>query len=243
MRHRCRLLLALLVGLCLASGQAQAQSDALTTIAAALNHFWATTFAEQRWAYQPPAAVLLVEDGQHMHCGAQAVAAHTGPFYCVATRTIVIERAFLQPALDAFGPMVVITAVAHEWGHHLQVLQGITAATHSRRERELQADCFAGAFLGAEYQRQRLQADDLRQARRFLYSIGARHSDAATDMSAHGTPGQRVAAFDRGVRDGVNGCRRSAHPAVRSGERSVMTLEARGARPRSAGLHRRYPAR
>ncbi len=197
-----------------------------------IDRFWAQAFATRGWTYASPAGVTHHNGDQRIACGPTLVDSATGPFYCVATRTIHIDLRFLQPATDAYGPTTILTATAHEWGHHVQILRGITAATNTRRERELQADCYAGAFVAADIRQGRLAKSEADQARRFLRSIGARHPGADRDDSAHGTPEQRVAAFDRGFNGGVDACALPSRttqnaPASKSAIEAASPLRAR----------------
>ncbi|WP_369828340.1 neutral zinc metallopeptidase [Cryobacterium sp. M25] len=93
--------------------------------------------------------------------GGGGAASATGPFYCPPDATIYIDTAFFGDLRTRFGssggPLAEMYIVAHEWGHHIQNLDGTLAASHDGQTGagsnavrvELQADCFAGAWAGA----------------------------------------------------------------------------------------------
>lgn len=234
----------LLIAAALDTTHAREQAPAFDSISARIDRFWAQIFATRGWTYDAPGGITHHNGDQRIVCGPTLADPATGPFYCVATRTIHIDLRFLQPATDAYGPTTILTATAHEWGHHIQILRGITAATHTRRERELQADCYAGAFVAADIRQGALAKSEVQQARRFLRSIGARHPGADADDSAHGTPAQRVVAFDRGFNGGVDACElppRTTHTAsaANGAIEPASPLRAR----QSGSRHPRFEAR
>ncbi len=92
-------------------------------------------------------------------CGGATSA--VGPFYCPPDETIYIDTSFYDELQSRFGssggPLAQMYVVAHEWGHHIQNITGImngldtsdTGPSSDAVRLELQADCFAGAWVGA----------------------------------------------------------------------------------------------
>ncbi|WP_104163182.1 neutral zinc metallopeptidase [Cryobacterium sp. N22] len=122
---------------------------------------------EDYWVEQAPALgipyvtpnIQLFVDGVDTGCGAATSA--VGPFYCPADQLIYLDTAFydtLRTQFDATaGPLSQLYVVGHEWGHHIQNLAGTfatadtsqTGPTSDAVRVEVQADCFAGAWLGS----------------------------------------------------------------------------------------------
>jgi len=119
------------------------------------------------WAEQLPSFgvdyrttnIVLFEDQVSTACGGATSA--VGPFYCPPDETIYIDTSFYAELQSRFGssggPLAQMYVVAHEWGHHIQNITGImngldmqdTGPTSDAVRLELQADCFAGAWVGA----------------------------------------------------------------------------------------------
>ncbi len=146
---------------------------------------WTREFAAAGLQYMP-AQFTIFHDQVHTACGTQS--ATVGPFYCPADRGIYLDTRFF----DALGRSVGVRlgafarayVVAHEVAHHVQALLGITgrvraadqqdpAGTNARSVRlELQADCFAGIWKHATYQRDQLDAADFEDALRAAAVVG-----------------------------------------------------------------------
>lgn len=119
------------------------------------------------WAEQLPAFgveyrttnIMLFEGQVSTACGGATSA--VGPFYCPPDETIYIDTSFYAELQSRFGssggPLAQMYVVAHEWGHHIQNITGImngldlqdTGPTSDAVRLEVQADCFAGAWVGA----------------------------------------------------------------------------------------------
>lgn len=103
--------------------------------------------------------IILFTGQTSTGCGGATSA--VGPFYCPSDETIYIDTAFFDELRTRFGssggPLAEMYVVAHEWGHHIQSITGImnglnfqdTGPTSDAVRLELQADCFAGAWVGA----------------------------------------------------------------------------------------------
>ena len=120
---------------------------------------WSAIFQRNGSRYQPPQLVLFSEAVKSA-CGVAGSA--VGPFYCPVDRTVNIDLNFLKELDRRFGApgdFAQAYVLAHEVGHHVQTLTGISEKVHARREavsevegnrlsvkQELQADCYAGIW-------------------------------------------------------------------------------------------------
>ena len=123
-----------------------------------LEDYWAEQAPAMGIGYASPLINLFV-DGTNTGCGAATSA--VGPFYCPADQQIYLDTAFydtLRTDFDATaGPLSQLYVVGHEWGHHIQNLAGTFASADTSQtgpssgsvRLEVQADCFAGAWLGS----------------------------------------------------------------------------------------------
>ncbi|WP_027466604.1 KPN_02809 family neutral zinc metallopeptidase [Curtobacterium sp. UNCCL17] len=125
--------------------------------AESLDAYWTSEARSLGISYTSP-DFFLFQDSTDTSCG-QASAA-TGPFYCPPDRAIFLDTAFYDDLQSQYGssggPLAQMYVVAHEWGHHVQQLQGSfantdrsgTGASSGSVRVELQADCYAGAWVG-----------------------------------------------------------------------------------------------
>ena len=185
---------------------------------------WTGIFAQNNATYRAPKLDLF--SGSYGTACGQGVAA-AGPFYCPGDEKVYIDLSFfdlLSQRFKAPGDFAEAYVVAHEVGHHVQKLLGITAKTEQMRERmsetdynrvsvriELQADCFAGVWghrLAAGQSPIKLDPGDVDEALRAATAIGddtlQRQSRGAVvpDSFTHGTSAQRVTWFRRGMDSG-----------------------------------------
>jgi predicted metalloprotease len=153
-----------------------------------------------------------------------------GPFYCPLDKKVYIDLRFFRLMSERFhaaGDFAQAYVIAHEVGHHVQTLLGITEQMESRRARasraegnalsvrlELQADCFAGVWARrAEQSRQFLDPGDFEEAVKAASAIGddtlQRQSQGhvVPDSFTHGSSEQRVRWLKRGFETGdVQAC-------------------------------------
>jgi predicted metalloprotease len=120
--------------------------------AASLEEFWSNTLDGAT-----PTQIALFTGSVSTGCGNASSA--VGPFYCPPDQIIYIDTAFFQQLQSQFGssggPLAQLYVVGHEWGHHIQNITGImnnldlqtTGPTSDGVRLELQADCFAGAWI------------------------------------------------------------------------------------------------
>ncbi len=185
---------------------------------------WKAQFKQMGTSYREP-KLRLFRGSTPTACG-QGQAA-MGPFYCPSDEKVYIDLRFyevLKTKLGAPGDFAQAYVIAHEVGHHVQKLMGITDKVESMRGRananalsvrmELQADCFAGIWgHDAQNARQILEQGDVEEALNAATQIGddtlQRHSQGTIvpETFTHGTSAQRVAWFKRGLQSGsVNQC-------------------------------------
>jgi uncharacterized protein len=200
----------------------------VSTVLADTEDVWKDVFAKGGATYKEPRLVLFRGQTSTGGCGAGQAA--MGPFYCPADQKVYIDLAFyetLTKRLGAPGDFAQAYVIAHEVGHHVQNLLGISGKMEQMRNRaskteynalsvrlELQADCFAGVWAHhAQNQRQILQQGDVEEAMNAAAKIGddalARSSGGAVvpESFTHGTSAQRQKWFDTGLKTGsVKAC-------------------------------------
>ena len=127
--------------------------------AASLEVYWSGIAPELGFDYVSPANTIIFDGQTNTGCGGASSA--VGPFYCPADSTIYLDTAFYADLRSQFGAsggdLAQMYIIAHEWGHHIQHIAGITdgkdlqvqGADSDSVRLELQADCFAGAWVGA----------------------------------------------------------------------------------------------
>jgi predicted metalloprotease len=197
-------------------------ADFVSVVLADTEDVWTTAFREMEQRYHEPTLVLFTGEVRSA-CGfAQAA---MGPFYCPADRKVYIDLAFYRELRDRFhapGDFAQAYVIAHEVGHHVQNLLGISGEVRAARARmserqanavsvklELQADCLAGVWgHRAHRARNILETGDVEEALRAATAIGDdRLQRDATgtvrpDSFTHGTSAQRVHWFRRGLESG-----------------------------------------
>lgn len=188
---------------------------------------WTAIFHAAGRPYEVPRLVLFT--------GATATACGTGqaamgPFYCPADRRVYIDLAFyddLRQRFHAPGDFAQAYVIAHEIGHHVQNLLGVSDKVQRARSRlsaregnalsvrlELQADCFAGVWAHhADRSRKVLEAGDVEEALTAAAAIGddrlqkQAQGYAVPDSFTHGSATQRVRWFRTGLAEGsVRAC-------------------------------------
>ncbi|MCA1856502.1 neutral zinc metallopeptidase [Massilia oculi] len=180
---------------------------------------WAQLFSGQGAQYQP-ARLVLFEGATPTACGTGRSA--TGPFYCPADRQVYIDLSFFRLMEQRFrveGEFAQAYVIAHEVGHHVQNLLGISDQVHRAQQAmsetegnrlsvrlELQADCFAGIW--AHQRSQVIEPGDVEAALAAATAIGddalQRQSQGTVvpDSFTHGSSAQRVRWFRRGLESG-----------------------------------------
>jgi predicted metalloprotease len=203
------------------------QVDFVRAILGETEDVWGTYFKNMGKVYVPPKLVLF--SGQVASaCGFASSAA--GPFYCPGDQKVYIDLSFYRQLASEFGApgdFARAYVIAHEVGHHVQNLLGITdsAAQAERRagrvaanqvsvQIELQADCFAGVWAEqANQARKILEPGDLEQGLAAASSVGddtlqkRTQGTVVPDSFTHGSSAQRVRWFRRGYDSGkIDNC-------------------------------------
>ncbi|AVS98294.1 metalloprotease [Paracidovorax avenae] len=194
----------------------------VSTVLADTEDVWADVFRQNGSTYQNPRLVLF-RGATPTACGRGESA--MGPFYCPADRKVYIDLGFyetLKNRLGAPGDFAQAYVIAHEVGHHVQNLLGISARVDQMRGRvsqveynhlsvrlELQADCFAGVWAHhAQNARHILEQGDVEEAMNAAAKIGddalqrAAGRAVVPDSFTHGTSAQRQRWFQTGLQSG-----------------------------------------
>jgi len=194
----------------------------VSTVLADTEDVWQGVFRQAGGSYQEPRLVLF-RGATPTACGTGQAA--MGPFYCPADQKVYIDLGFyetLKSRLGAPGDFAQAYVIAHEVGHHVQNLLGISAKVDQMRGRvsqaeynrysvrlELQADCFAGVWAHhAQNARQILEQGDVEEAMNAAAKIGddalQRSSGGAVvpESFTHGTSAQRQRWFNTGMQQG-----------------------------------------
>jgi predicted metalloprotease len=158
--------------------------------------YWQNYFASR---YIPIARLQLFVGQTGGYCGTV-----NGPSYCPLDYTVYLEQFFMDRQLQQFGDFAPAIIIAHEIGHHIQTILGVNKIFSISRE--LDADCLAGAWAANAGARGLLEVGDIQEAAGSLFSVGDRSGTAWFAADAHGTPFQRIVAFNRGYRNGPAGC-------------------------------------
>jgi uncharacterized protein len=183
---------------------------------------WQQLFQERGQDYQEPVLVLFTGSDQS-GCGIASAA--MGPFYCPLDSKVYIDLSFyndLQSRFGAPGDFAMAYVIAHEVGHHVQHLWGITDKVHGMRDRlseeennrmsvklELQADFLAGVWAHHnEKINNVLEEGDIEEALNAANAIGddrlqkQSQGHVVPDAFTHGTSAQRVHWFKKGFETG-----------------------------------------
>jgi uncharacterized protein len=180
---------------------------------------WGNVFKQGGAVYKQPKLVLF-RGATPTACGTGQSA--MGPFYCPGDQKVYIDLGFyetMRTKLGAPGDFAQAYVIAHEIGHHVQHLLGISAKVDAMRGRisekeqnalsvrlELQADCFAGVWShGSQL---KLDKGDIEEALNAAAQIGddtlqkKSQGYAQPDSFTHGSSKQRMAWFNAGLQSG-----------------------------------------
>lgn len=183
---------------------------------------WHKIFGQLGQQYKEPRLVLFT-DRVNSACGSASSA--VGPFYCPGDQQMYIDLSFFRDLKERYGApgdFAQAYVIAHEVGHHVQTLLGISGKVHAAKRgkseaqanalsvrQELQADCFAGLWgHAANIDRNLLEAGDLEEALRAASAIGDDRlqrqagREVVPDSFTHGSSAQRMKWFKRGFESG-----------------------------------------
>ena len=182
---------------------------------------WQDVFRQNGKQYRNPKLVLFTDKVQSA-CGITGTA--VGPFYCPGDEKVYIDLAFYQELKDRFkapGDFAQAYVIAHEVGHHVQKLLGISDRVDALQRRsnerdanklsvrlELQADFFAGVFARYVKNQNMLEPGDVEEALRAASAVGDDQIQRQTtgyvvpDSFTHGTSEQRLRWFRKGYESG-----------------------------------------
>ncbi|MBA1280009.1 KPN_02809 family neutral zinc metallopeptidase [Stutzerimonas stutzeri] len=187
---------------------------------------WRALFQQAGEQYRDPTLVLF-RGGVNSACGFASSA--VGPFYCPGDRQVYLDLQFFDEMASRFsaaGDFAQAYVIAHEVGHHVQTLLGVSQQMQAARQRgarmegdngllvrqELQADCFAGVWAYHAQQRHDwLEEGDLEEALNAANAIGddnlqkQSQGRVVPDAFTHGTSAQRVKWFRTGFDSGEPG--------------------------------------
>jgi predicted metalloprotease len=183
---------------------------------ARVNEIWTDIYEEAGAEYRPPDAVntfSYLDLPMQTGCGRMTDEDYSEAFYCELDQEIYFETEFRDIIRRQFGDYAWRFAISHEWGHHIQFLEGIDTTDNPELddgfyqiEIELQADCLAGVYAQEAVARGWATVTDLNDAYQVALFIGDLPDTTFDDPDAHGNGEQRKIAFTTGLEDGVFGC-------------------------------------
>ncbi|MEO7398302.1 MAG: neutral zinc metallopeptidase, partial [Ilumatobacteraceae bacterium] len=182
-----------------------------------VQEFWQREFKARGETYEVTQTVFY-SSSTDTGCG--AASSSTGPFYCPADHLVYFDLDFLvqlQDQFDAEGDLAAAYIVAHEYGHHVQNVLGISARAQDLQQQqpdranefsvalELQADCFAGVWASDARSRNQFENDtEIDEALNAAAAVGDDRIQQKTqgrvdpETFTHGTSEQRMTWFKRG---------------------------------------------
>ena len=216
-------------------------SEFVGTVLADTEDTWSPIFKQLGGTYTPPKLVMF---SGAIRSGCGTAQAAMGPFYCPADQKVYIDTAFFKDMRqqmgisgeqnqtelsrqDQAGDFAQAYVIAHEVGHHVQNLLGISSQVQQAQAQgsrtqgnqlsvrlELQADCFAGIWANHNQQRtQFLEQGDIEEAMDAAQKIGDDYlqkqatGQVVPDSFTHGTSQQRMHWFQVGLKTGdLNQC-------------------------------------
>jgi uncharacterized protein len=198
------------------------QAEFAAVVLADTEDTWSRVFQQAGQQYQPPTLVLF-NDAVQSACGTNSAA--VGPFYCPADQKVYIDLTFfreLDQKFGAPGDFAQAYVIAHEVGHHLQTLLGVSEKVMQMRQRvgeadanrlsvmqELQADCFAGVWGHHANRKSLLEAGDVEEGMQAAAAIGddvmqrRAQGRVSPESWTHGSSEQRAEWLRRGLSQGT----------------------------------------
>ncbi|KPF65329.1 neutral zinc metallopeptidase [Porphyrobacter sp. AAP60] len=184
---------------------------------ASLDATWAAAFQRANLPFEQP-VLDLYRDGAVDTKGCGSATSAAGPFYCPADKGIYIDTSFydqLAQMSGTGGDFARLYVLAHEYGHHIQTITGLSPQVRQAQQRnpsaanrlqvamELQADCYAGMWAGRN--RDKIEPGDLEEGLKAASAIGddtlMRNAGQSIrpENFTHGTSRQRMEALKLGL--------------------------------------------
>jgi predicted metalloprotease len=202
-------------------GDNDPQAKFISVVLADTEETWGSVFRERGEAYVPPILVLF-NDATQSACGVGRE--EMGPFYCPGDRKVYLDLSFFRELDERFGApgdFAQAYVVAHEVGHHIQTLTGLSNRVAEARSRaserdanalsvrvELQADCYAGVWGFHAARKGLLEPGDAEEGLRAASAIGddrlqrQTQGRVAPESFTHGSSEDRVRWLRRGLESG-----------------------------------------
>jgi uncharacterized protein len=194
-------------------------ADFMSFVLDDVQNTWAREFTRLGREYER-AKLVLFTDAVRSGCGAADAAA--GPFYCPEDRKVYIDLGFYNDLKNRFGApgdFAQAYVLAHEIGHHVQHLLGLTEKVRGQQARpdranalsvrlELQADCLAGIWAHSTNERRLLEEGDVEEALAAASAVGDDRIQkqaggrVTPETWTHGSARQRAGWFRRGLESG-----------------------------------------
>jgi uncharacterized protein len=181
---------------------------------------WSAVFGSAGLRYVP-AKMVLFSSAVRTGCGTES--AEVGPFYCPADATVYLDVSFfdqLNRSYGVSGDFALAYVVAHELGHHIQNLTGVSTQVARAQQAnpaaantlsvltELQADCYAGVWAHSTYRRGLLEPGDIQEALTAAAAVGddfqqqSATGSVRPELWTHGSSAQRQQWLTTGYQTG-----------------------------------------
>lgn len=203
-----------------ASPQEEEQVDFVSFVLDDVQHTWTRELPKLGQQYRD-AKLVLFTDATRSGCGFAQSA--MGPFYCPMDQKVYIDLGFYNELKNRFGApgdFAQAYVIAHEVGHHVQNLLGISERVHDAQRQapgqagplsirlELQADCLAGVWAASTQRRDILEKGDIEEGLGAAAAVGDDRIQrqmtgrVSPETWTHGSSTQRAGWFKRGLESG-----------------------------------------